>query len=332
MIRIFSYSVYSDTYPVAVVSAAAALLTPNIIFLYARISFLIVLSATLAVIVFLVYLQVIQPPTIVTTKLSSDTDKFDYSFSFTDDDFPEIPPETDSIKKENTGTVPLSESAANESGRDESEKKNQDIDTPENDSSISNEQTSSVDNCTNQASIEPVKPADPMGLFSSTTGFGWQSYLEPRLDAELIRSASIEQDLALVIIRIPELDTSHPVMKKICTILLDCFKFRDLVFEYGSDGFAGILQNTDLDNAMIIAETVHAEFSAAFANCNLSYKTIIGISTRSLRLITGDRVIIESEQAVERGLEESGMPIVAFKVNPEKYRSFLSDSIRHIIP
>jgi hypothetical protein len=55
----------------------------------------------------------------------------------------------------------------------------------------------------------------------------------------------------------------------------------------------------------------------------MNNKVGIGITTRSLRLITGNRLIEEANQALDKAFEEEGLPIVAFRVNPEKYRQYL---------
>ena len=53
-------------------------------------------------------------------------------------------------------------------------------------------------------------------------------------------------------------------------------------------------------------------------------KPIIGISSRSLRLISVDRLKTEAEQALLHASEDVDSPIVAFRVNPEKYRKYIS--------
>ena len=52
----------------------------------------------------------------------------------------------------------------------------------------------------------------------------------------------------------------------------------------------------------------------------------IGISTKSLRLLPGSRLLTEAAQALEKALCEKDMPIVAFRVNPDKYRRFVAES------
>lgn len=167
--------------------------------------------------------------------------------------------------------------------------------------------------------------AAPVGLFDEKTGFGWEQYMPTRLDSELIRAASSEQDLALFTVRIPGIDWTTPEGKETASIIKDWVKFNDLVFDYGSDGFTAIFQNQNTDAALAEAEKTHTEIVSILKRANSSAETpFVGISTRSLRLISGKRLFNESEQALFHAMEDKDSPIVAFRVNPDKYRSYLA--------
>lgn len=188
------------------------------------------------------------------------------------------------------------------------------------------EKEADEENISESGFTENIADSDnPQGLFSPKTGMGWESYLETRLDAELVRSASYEQDLSLFAIKVIDIAETEGLLDKIAQILIDAFKYRDLVFEYGQDGFVCILQNTDLNTSILFAEHLYEEMYNAVISCNGKNKLAIGISTRTLRLIPGYRLISEAVQALNRAFEEKEMPIVAFKVSPEKYRRFLSE-------
>ena len=167
--------------------------------------------------------------------------------------------------------------------------------------------------------------AAPVGLFDEKTGFGWEQYMPTRLDSELIRAASSEQDLALFTVRIPGIDWTTPEGKETASIIKDWVKFNDLVFDYGSDGFTAIFQIQNTDAALAEAEKTHTEIVSVLKRANSSAETpFVGISTRSLRLISGKRLFNESEQALFHAMEDKDSPIVAFRVNPDKYRSYLA--------
>ena len=168
--------------------------------------------------------------------------------------------------------------------------------------------------------------SDPQGLFSKFTGLGWESYLETRLDSELGRAASAEQDLAFFLIAIENFNFQNQIIPHLTSILLEKFKFRDLVFEYGTNGFAAIVQGMNLDRAMALTQELYTDISGLLVNYQMNNKFGIGITTRSLRLITGNRLIDEAQQALNKAFDEEGLPIVAFRVNPEKYRQCLADN------
>ena len=166
---------------------------------------------------------------------------------------------------------------------------------------------------------------DPAGLFSDKTGFGWESYLEPRLDAELIRAASNEMDLSLFVINIKGFDKESPVSKDICNSLLNFFKYKDMIFEYGESGFAGILVNIDIDGAMAASEVLYSDLISVFEKNSCDFEFGIGLTTRSLRLITGARLLKEATKAADKAMDEETLPIVAYRVNHEKSKQYLAD-------
>lgn len=175
---------------------------------------------------------------------------------------------------------------------------------------------------------EEVATAEPAGLFSPTTGFGWESYLEERLDSELIRSASAEEDIGLMIIRIQGMDKTDPRSTAIYEKLLEFYKFRDLIFEYGQDGFSCIVHSINVDGALSLAEEVYLALSKVLEENGMDNEIGIGISTRSFRLIPGKRIFMEAEQALIHAFEDSDTAIVAFRVDPEKYRKYISEYAR----
>lgn len=164
----------------------------------------------------------------------------------------------------------------------------------------------------------------PAGLFSPTTGFGWEEYMIPRLDSELIRAASGDQDLTVMTLEIPKMDWTSDSAREICDLILDLVKFKDLVFEYGQSGCTAIIQNMGIEEALKAAEDLHTNIIASLARRKQYYIVAIGLSARSLRLISGIRIAKESEQALFHALEDKSNPVVAFKVNPEKYRDYIA--------
>lgn len=174
---------------------------------------------------------------------------------------------------------------------------------------------------------DTVPEVRPEGLFSPVTGIGWEPYLEERLDAELVRAASSEQDLALLIVRVPGLVRTDLLSRKVASILLETISFRDMLFEFGSDGFAGIMQNVNLDLAMKTAEKLYARIDEMLLELSGDARIALGLTTRTARLLPASRMIQEAEAAVKKAEEEPNLPIVAFRANPEKYRTYVAENV-----
>ncbi|MBR5096018.1 MAG: hypothetical protein IK094_02800 [Treponema sp.] len=166
-------------------------------------------------------------------------------------------------------------------------------------------------------------PGSEQGLFSPASGFGWESYLNTRLESELVRAASSEQDLALAIIRIPGMTKESNYYGNVCQVLQNFFQFKDFIFECKEDGFAAIMQHSDVDTALQNAEVLHSNIASALQSAGQSAKPLIGISSRSLRLISAERLKNEAEQALVHAADDPNSPIIAFRVNPEKYRKYI---------
>ena len=154
-----------------------------------------------------------------------------------------------------------------------------------------------------------------------------QNTLENRLGIELEKASAFEQDLTLIIVRIKDLNKDTTANQRIETLLFDVFKYEDLVFQYKDDGYAGIMLDTNLDAAMKISENMYREIGSVLSSFDYENKVGIGLSTRNIRIIPAQRLLNEADKAVEHSFEEEEMPIVAFKVNPEKYRQFLSQQM-----
>ncbi len=330
MLKTYSMALPGQNGQSAVLSAVLYVLRPQDIYSSARVSFLIILAYTLVLIVVIVYVSLggerasttmrLSPRNIENTTSSineretipvvfkEQESSWDSFFVGIENDLEKTKaqpaPLYDSYKTEEkvTEDAPFERSFVEDYVNEESEIKENEIDS----------------------TVPQVN--DPMGLFSDITGVGWESYLETRLDSELIRAASSEQDLALVFVQIKGIENNIPVKKKIATLLLDYFKYRDFVFEHLNDSFAGIMLDMNLDQSMILTEELHAQLKKLLRNEGLNSRIGIGLSTRALRILPGSRIITEATEAVARAFEEEDVPIVAFRVSPEKYRQYVSNS------
>lgn len=164
----------------------------------------------------------------------------------------------------------------------------------------------------------------PEGLYSPLTGLGWQEYLAERLEAEIGRAASSDQDISFIIIKLKNVNLKQIKVLRVSELLTDTFKFRDMVFEYGENGFAGILQDASLEDAMRISNNIFSGLQAELEFQTQNPSIAIGITSRSYRLISAARMIEEAEAAAVKAAENTEDPIVAFRANPDKYRNFVA--------
>lgn len=305
---IFSSTLPVDNYVGLNITTAVYLIQPSKIFSLARTSFLIILVAT-AIVFIVIMIQYKKDDSII---YNSENFIKETSISQHADNSNDLENQTSSnyVSTENDNHVD------NEIILEEENQIDNDLELDQN---LETEQAPKFKPFASNIS-------DPQGLFSEFTGFGWESYLETRLDSELARAASSEQDLSFFLIAIENFDFNNQIIPQLTSILLERFKFRDLVFEYGTNGFAAIVQGMNLDRAMALSQDLYTQISALLVNNQMNYKFGIGITTRSLRLITGNRLIDEAQQALNKAFDEEGLPIVAFRVNPEKYRQYLSDN------
>ena len=161
------------------------------------------------------------------------------------------------------------------------------------------------------------------GLFSPRTKLTWFVYLEEKLTLELKRAASFDQDLALLLFACDRgLDDTDYL--KIAGMIVDFFNFQDLCFEYRDSSYAVIIPNIDLDGAIGKAEAFRKRLETkGHGSCPLSF----GLSSRNGRLMSGSRLMREADNALRKALPDPG-EIIAFRVDPQKYRSYIANQTR----
>lgn len=190
---------------------------------------------------------------------------------------------------------------------------------------ISAEDTNKVEVLLPSEEIKPIQSDSSVHIFSPKTGFCFESYLESRLDNELNRAIASEFDLSLFVFRIPsiQVDYNNETLQKVCKYLTTEFQFKDLLFEYDEDCLIGIKNNMNLDTALTFADKLYSDITEIVKENDL--KCYIGISTRTVRIITGKRLLTEATEALKHALEDENNPIIAFRANAEKYRKMMQE-------
>lgn len=175
--------------------------------------------------------------------------------------------------------------------------------------------------------VNPIKTFDeqegPAGLFSPVTGFGWESYLNTRLENELNRATASEIDLSLFIIQIYDINRESDLTKEICDYLTSQFQFKDMIFEYKNDSYVCLKIGSTIDEAISFANKLLLDIDNILKGIGKCY---IGISSRSIRMVSAERLVKEAEQALIHAREEKDSPIIAFRVDADKYRKYLEQN------
>ena len=220
------------------------------------------------------------------------------------------------------GTLNL-EDKNNEDSQTENEEKEIPASLPDYESPVIIESSDVKEN--NDAENAPASDSsesNPSGLFNPVTGLGWESYLDTRLENEINRAISSEIDISVFIINIPNLERESEESKKVSEYLSLQFQFKDLLFEYKNDCIVAIKISMNLDDALNFADKIHAEIMQII-NQKECY---IGISTRSIRIVSSERLLNEAWAALEHAKQEEDSPIIAFRVDADKYRQFLEQN------
>ena len=90
-----------------------------------------------------------------------------------------------------------------------------------------------------------------------------------------------------------------------------------------------IIPNADLDQGMDRVEIFRDKLDTTIMSTRPvnTPKSYFGISARNGRLLSGSRIFAEAKQALSKAKKE-GTQIIAFRVDPEKYRAYLANQQR----
>lgn len=157
-------------------------------------------------------------------------------------------------------------------------------------------------------------------LFSEKSSLGYAEYLPTRLEGELERAASFDQDLILTILQFQGLEEQQEQYRAIADIILDSFPFKDLSFEYTENSYALILPNMDLDHGIRKMENFLIKM---MHNEEIAFHLSIGLSSRNGRLISAKRLINEAKSALEKALTDGSNNIMGFRSDPDRFRKYL---------
>ncbi len=335
--KTFSKEIIVNTEPI-LIDCNIYLIRPDSIFYYARVSFLMILIITIITIIMIIYLNLSEQTSDVIS-LTEEEDSDDFAETDSDETLALEENNSEEIIDDANSEPPAENEAENESEREVKvedtgdfgslkEKTEEDVEehklaevTPEEVKAILSEPfTDEQTKTEEEAAAEPAKlPLDevapakteesPAGLFDPETGIGWESYLLTRLNNEIDRATASEIDLSLFVVKLPEVDMKSEVFKNVCNYLAIQFQFKDLLFEHKNDSIIAIKISMNVDEALNLADKLYSDICNILNNKNCR----IGISSRSIRMVSGERLILEAEQAIEHSDADS--PVIAFRVD-----------------
>jgi hypothetical protein len=94
-------------------------------------------------------------------------------------------------------------------------------------------------------------------------------------------------------------------------------------FKKGASGVFLVLPGVAFKNALKITRELHGRIMGNTAFKPVISGLYIGVTVRGGRDIEPERLIIEAEKAAEKAKDDPSAPIVAFKADPKKYKTFL---------
>ena len=294
-VKMFSSNLDCD-YPGVVLSVAVYTITPERIFFFAKITFFVILCATMLVFIVLI---------VVYVKMKNTDSEMEVKID-----------ETTDISEEKKDSHPelFAEKQVDSEMKEEVESEN---DTTKEQNSITDE---------NREDDDQIEELEKTEEVLTKNGISQKSFLESRLDNELSNTVSSEQDLAFFLIKTEGLSIDSNKSEQIIEVLIKDIKYRDLIFEYDDETYAVILPSFNLDKSMMFIQQLYANIENAIEDNGINARLAIGISTRSLRIIPAERIITEASQALDKALSQEGsIPVVAFRVDLEKYKKSLME-------
>lgn len=146
-----------------------------------------------------------------------------------------------------------------------------------------------------------------------------EATLIEELATAITETAAAEEDLTLLLIHASDVAHNQQVIHILRTTL---DRIHKLVV-FNKDILGLIIFYAPLDQAMQLASRVYDEIREVLHD-SIKKTLRIGLTTRAGRLVPAPRMIEEATAAVSKAIEAESDPIVAFRVNPDKYRKYLT--------
>lgn len=176
----------------------------------------------------------------------------------------------------------------------------------------------------------PPPPAPPPPESGAAFGLSAGDTFDDRLQSEVARSASTDQDLSVALVEIdyPAPDSDQgAVLDSVTRLLKSSFPLHDLLFQLGSRTFAAVIPDMDVDQAVRIADGFRARVSQTDVAGRI-YTVSTGVTARAGRLVDRDTLRREAEVALRKAITDGGNRVVGFRADPSRYRETLAPAGR----
>jgi hypothetical protein len=169
-----------------------------------------------------------------------------------------------------------------------------------------------------------VPQGKPLSGYSDRGRVVWEGNTELRLKEELSRCVEAEHDLCFIVMEFkPVIDDAS--YARFAADAARFFSSRNFVCEKGLQGISVICPALNLDAGFLNAGEFHTRIAGKYPNLFKSQTDLcIGLSARAGRVTDAKRLMFEAQEALERALMDPVSHIVAFKIDPEKYRAFMA--------
>ncbi len=312
LVKVFYKTIVSgeDTYELKI---AVYILRPNVIYNAARNSFIIILAATLVTIGMLIFVSAKTKKVTNEEETENDDINLDEEFNIKD----ETPAAETTESQEENNQEENENSFENIENIEEIEIPKEEI--------ASEPETENSENLENQKEnhFEEEIPSDAyynehkIMQDAQNSSENNPYSLKERINFELTKAASNEQDFSVLLLEIKDSSKFADIEK----FLTDNYG-KENIFDYKENTFALLKENTNIDEAEDKAALIENSIRTLYEEPNLT----IGISSRSIRTITADRLLAEAEEALNHANNDPDSKIVGFHVDVEKYREFVENS------
>jgi hypothetical protein len=155
------------------------------------------------------------------------------------------------------------------------------------------------------------------GPYSPRSNIGWEADAEEKLEKELRRCASAEEDMVLLVMEfVNKMDDFY--YRQAAVEAAYFFKMKNLLFENGERGITVIYPGAGLETGIAETQRFIRFITDKFPSSPYRNGVRAGLTSRSGRLINAGRMMFEAMEALRRAKKDKDAPIIAFKSDLDK--------------